>query len=234
MFERYTDRARRAVTLAQEEAQLLKQNWIGTEHLLLGLMSEGQGTAWQALDRLGFSLEDARNAVREITGEGSDEPRGHIPFTSRSKKVLERSLRESLMLGHNYIGTEHILLGIVREGEDDDVDVAAQVLRRFCSLAHIRQAVLALLSGAYEASVSSVSAKPVLPHADIKQTQTPLYSVRCHDCGEAIQSALGLPFGDVRRAEKANEEHLCTPRRLRLMEERLAALEAPAEVEQSA
>jgi len=124
MFERFTDRARRVVVLAQEEARLLNHNYIGTEHILLGLIHEGEGVAAKALESLGISLEAVRNQVEEIIGQGGTSPSGHIPFTPRAKKVLELSLREALQLGHNYIGTEHILLGLIREGEG----VAAQVL----------------------------------------------------------------------------------------------------------
>jgi ATP-dependent Clp protease ATP-binding subunit ClpC len=124
MFERFTDRARRVVVLAQDEARRLDHDYIGTEHLLLGLLHEGQGVAAQALDGLGVDLAEVRRRVGEIIGRGQHAPSGHIPFTPRSKKVLELSLREALDLGHDYIGTEHILLGIVREGQG----VAAQVL----------------------------------------------------------------------------------------------------------
>jgi ATP-dependent Clp protease ATP-binding subunit ClpC len=124
MFERFTDRARRVVVLAQDEARLLDHNYIGTEHLLLGLLQEGHGVAAQALDGLGVSLAEVRRQVEEIIGRGSGHQPGHLPFTPRAKKVLELSFREALKLGHDYIGTEHILLGIVREGEG----VAAQVI----------------------------------------------------------------------------------------------------------
>ena len=124
MFERFTDRARRVVVLAQEEARLLNHNYIGTEHILLGLIHEGEGVAAKALESLGISLEGVRGQVEELIGQGGSSPSGHIPFTPRAKKVLELSLREALQLGHNYIGTEHILLGLIREGEG----VAAQVL----------------------------------------------------------------------------------------------------------
>ena len=126
MFERFTDRARRVVVLAQEEARMLSHNYIGTEHILLGLIHEGDGIAAKALESLGVSLEAVRAQVEEIIGQGQQAPSGHIPFTPRAKKVLELSLREALQLGHNYIGTEHILLGLIREGEG----VAAQVLHQ--------------------------------------------------------------------------------------------------------
>ena len=111
MFERFTDRARRVVVLAQEEARMLNHNYIGTEHILLGLIHEGEGVAAKSLESLGISLEGVRSQVEEIIGQGQQAPSGHIPFTPRAKKVLELSLREALQLGHNYIGTEHILLG---------------------------------------------------------------------------------------------------------------------------
>jgi ATP-dependent Clp protease ATP-binding subunit ClpC len=126
MFERFTDQARRVVVLAQEEARMLGHNYIGTEHLLLGLLAEGEGTAARALRSMEISLEVARVQVAEIIGEGTGQPTGHIPFTPRTKKVLELSLREAQRLGDSYIGTEHILLGLAREGEG----VGAQVLER--------------------------------------------------------------------------------------------------------
>jgi ATP-dependent Clp protease ATP-binding subunit ClpC len=144
MFERFTDRARRVVVLAQEEARMLNHNYIGTEHILLGLIHEGEGVAAKALESLGISLEAVRQQVEEIIGQGQQAPSGHIPFTPRAKKVLELSLREALQLGHNYIGTEHILLGLIREGEG----VAAQVLVKLgADLNRVRQQVIQLLSG---------------------------------------------------------------------------------------
>ena len=117
MFERFTDRARRVVVLAQEEARLLNHNYIGTEHILLGLIHEGEGVAAKALESLGISLEAVRAQVEEIIGHGGQAPSGHIPFTPRAKKVLELSLREALRLKHRSIGTEHVLLGLIREGQ---------------------------------------------------------------------------------------------------------------------
>src|SRR5437016_560713 len=144
MFERFTDRARRVVVLAQEEARMLNHNYIGTEHILLGLIHEGEGVAAKALESLGISQEAVRQQVEEIIGQGQQAPSGHIPFTPRAKKVLELSLREALQLGHNYIGTEHILLGLIREGEG----VAAQVLVKLgADLNRVRQQVIQLLSG---------------------------------------------------------------------------------------
>ncbi|MCH8627656.1 ATP-dependent Clp protease ATP-binding subunit [Arsenicicoccus piscis] len=144
MFERFTDRARRVVVLAQEEARMLNHNYIGTEHILLGLIHEGEGVAAKALESLGISLDAVREQVQDIIGQGQQAPSGHIPFTPRAKKVLELSLREALQLGHSYIGTEHILLGLIREGEG----VAAQVLVKLgADLPRVRQQVIQLLSG---------------------------------------------------------------------------------------
>jgi ATP-dependent Clp protease ATP-binding subunit ClpC len=155
MFERFTDRARRVVVLAQEEARMLNHNYIGTEHILLGLIHEGEGVAAKALESLGISLEGVREQVEEIIGQGQTAPAGHIPFTPRAKKVLELSLREALQLGHNYIGTEHILLGLIREGEG----VAAQVLQKLgADLNRVRQQVIQLLSG-YSSDPSQASPK---------------------------------------------------------------------------
>ena len=156
MFERFTDRARRVVVLAQEEARMLNHNYIGTEHILLGLIHEGEGVAAKALESLGISLEGVRAQVEEIIGQGQQAPSGHIPFTPRAKKVLELSLREALQLGHNYIGTEHILLGLIREGEG----VAAQVLVKLgADLNRVRQSVIQLLSG-YQGKEAVASGGP--------------------------------------------------------------------------
>src|SRR5659263_176607 len=156
MFERFTDRARRVVVLAQEEARMLNHNYIGTEHILLGLIHEGEGVAAKALESLGISLEGVRSQVEEIIGQGQSAPSGHIPFTPRAKKVLELSLREALQLGHNYIGTEHILLGLIREGEG----VAAQVLIKLgADLNRVRQQVIQLLS-AYQGKEAATAGGP--------------------------------------------------------------------------
>jgi ATP-dependent Clp protease ATP-binding subunit ClpA len=165
MFERFTDRARATVVLAQEEARLLRHNYIGTEHILLGLIHEGEGIAARALEALGVSLESVRQRITEIIGEGEDSPSGHIPFTPRAKKVLELSLREALQLKHNYIGTEHILLGLVREGEG----VAAQVLVNLgADLGRVRQEVTRQLAGAAEAGGEEMLAahRPRTPAAE--------------------------------------------------------------------
>jgi ATP-dependent Clp protease ATP-binding subunit ClpC len=156
MFERFTTRARRVVVLSQEEATRLNHNYIGTEHILLGLLGEQGGLAAQALTGLGMSLEGARQAVTELIGMGSTEPTGRIPFTPRAKKVLELGLREALQLNHDYIGTEHLLLGIVTQGEragQDEEGVAVKVLRRHAELPAVRTAVLNLLPPAAPESV---------------------------------------------------------------------------------
>ena len=144
MFERFTDRARRVVVLAQEQARLLNHDFIGTEHILLGLVDEGEGVAAQALEGLGIRLEAVRTQVEETVGRGESTPSGHIAFTPRSKKVLELSLREALQLAHNYIGTEHLLLGLIREQDG----VAATVLVEMgADLSTVRQRVLQILAG---------------------------------------------------------------------------------------
>ncbi len=142
MFERFTDRARRVVVLAQEEARMLNHSHIGTEHILLGLIHEGEGVAAKALRELGISLEAARQQVEQMIGPGQQPPSGHIPFTPRAKKVLELALRETSDLGHNYVGTEHILLGLVREGEGVAVEVLAAL---GADRVRVRQQVVQLL-----------------------------------------------------------------------------------------
>jgi ATP-dependent Clp protease ATP-binding subunit ClpA len=141
MFERFTDRARNVVVLAQEEARMLNHNYIGTEHILLGLIHETRGLGAKALEAAGIGLEPARQRVAEIIGPGQQAPSGNIPFTPRAKKILELSLREALQLSHNYIGTEHILLGLIREGDG----VAVHVLTGLgADLNRLRQQVLQL------------------------------------------------------------------------------------------
>jgi ATP-dependent Clp protease ATP-binding subunit ClpC len=163
MFERFTDRARRVVVLAQEEARMLNHNYIGTEHILLGLIHEGEGVAAKALESLGISLDAVRQQVEEIIGQGQQAPSGHIPFTPRAKKVLELSLREALQLGHNYIGTEHILLGLIREGEG----VAAQVLVKLgADLNKVRQQVIQLLNG-YQSKEPAGTASEATPSTSL-------------------------------------------------------------------
>jgi ATP-dependent Clp protease ATP-binding subunit ClpC len=143
MFQKFTDRARRVVVLAQEEARMLDHGYIGTEHLLLGLIREGDGVAARVLESLGISLPAARQEVEQIIGPGQQPPAGHIPFTPRAKKVLELSLREALQLGHHHVGTEHLLLGLIREGDG----VAAQVMVKLgADLNRVRQQVIAELA----------------------------------------------------------------------------------------
>ena len=156
MFDRFTDRARRVIVLAQDEARMLNHNYIGTEHLLLGLIHEGEGVAAKALESLGVSLEAVRDQVEEIIGQGQQAPTGHIPFTPRAKKVLEYSMREALQINHPYIGTEHILLGLIREGEG----VAAQVLIKLgADLNRVRSTVLQMLSG-YQGKEAATAGAP--------------------------------------------------------------------------
>ena len=164
MFERFTDRARRVVVLAQEEARMLNHNYIGTEHILLGLIHEGEGVAAKALESLGISLDAVRQQVEEIIGQGQQAPSGHIPFTPRAKKVLELSLREALQLGHDYIGTEHLLLGLIREGDG----VAAQVLIRLgADLNRVRQQIIALLYQSKESRLARRSAEEGAPLPEV-------------------------------------------------------------------
>jgi ATP-dependent Clp protease ATP-binding subunit ClpC len=176
MFERFTDRGRRVVVLAQEEARLLNHIYIDTEHLLLGLIHEGEGVAAQVLAELSISLEAVRAQVEEIIGQGERAPTGHIPFTPRAKKVLELSLREALQLGHNYIGTEHILLGLIREGEG----VAAQVLVKLGGdLWRVRQQVIQVLSGSagMEAGARTRLVPMTVPD-DLREAEEQLTQVR--------------------------------------------------------
>ena len=157
MLERFTGPARRVVVLAQEEARVHGHDCIGTGHILFGLIHEGEGAAARALESLGISLEVVRQQVEEIIGRGQQAPSGHIPFTPRAKKVLELSLREALQLSHNYIGTEHILLGLIREGEG----VAAKVLLRLgADLNRVREQVIQLVQGYHGQESSSAGAGP--------------------------------------------------------------------------
>ncbi len=169
MFERFTDRARRVVVLAQEEARLLNHNFIGTEHLLLGLLREPEGVAARALTALDISLDVVRSKVEEIIGVGhSSSATGHIPFTPRAKKVLEIALREALGLGHNHIGTEHLLLGLVREGEG----VAAQVLVGLgAELQTVRKTVVLLAAGSSEETISDAPVAGRPPDEAIRSLQ---------------------------------------------------------------
>jgi ATP-dependent Clp protease ATP-binding subunit ClpC len=191
VFERFTDRARRAVVLAQEEARMLNHDYIGTEHLLLGLASERDGVAGKALVSLDISIEAIRRQVEEIVGQGRAAPTGHIPFTPRSKKVLELSLREALQLGHNYIGTEHILLGLIREGEG----VATQVLVKLgANLSRVRETVIQLISGWTEAAASSggeeigVFTETVAEMVEVVADDAPT----CPNCFGALDETLAI------------------------------------------
>jgi ATP-dependent Clp protease ATP-binding subunit ClpC len=199
MFERFTDRARRVVVLAQEEARMLRHDYIGTEHILLGLVREGGGVAAQALESINISLEDVRRQVEEIIGLGQGVPTGHIPFTPRAKKVLEYSLREALQLGHTYIGTEHILLGLVRESEG----VAAQVLVRYgANLDQVRHTVIELLSGYAVGQSAAVGAGAVEEvEAVLAWSASSESSPTCPNCRSSLAetlaaSTLELKVGD--------------------------------------
>ena len=208
MFERFTDRARRVLVLAQEEARLLEHNFIGTEHLLLGLISEGEGVAAKALENLGIALQAVRSKVKETIGPASGELTGPPPFTPRAKKVLELSLREALPLGHNYIGTEHMLLGLAREGEG----VAAQVLEDLgADLSEVRAAVMGMLSGyagklSPEARAAGSEPAPRCPSCSIGLAENTAYRfvnasneeggdpvrimfLHCAGCGTALGTA---------------------------------------------
>jgi prophage maintenance system killer protein len=196
MFQRFTDRARRAVHLAQEEARLLRHNYVGTEHLLLGLLYEGEGIAAQALGSLGISLEAVRSQVEEIIGRGPTTPTGHIPFTPRAKKVLELSLREALQLGHNYIGTEHLLLGLLREGEG----VAAQVLASFhADHARLREQVLRLVTDDCEEPGAPTQLVRLTLPADLIEAAERLAEVR-------QQKQAAFDTGDLDRAAALRDQ----------------------------
>jgi len=193
MFERFTDRARRVVVLAQEEARMLNHNYIGTEHILLGLIHEGEGVAAKALESLGISLEAARQQVEEIIGQGQQAPSGHIPFTPRAKRILELSLREALQLGHNYIGTEHILLGIVCEGEG----VAAQVLVRLGADSNrVRRQVIELSSSTgLEATLMEARASRIASPWRLTDVMDHLRSIEQRLA--AIERHLGVTAGEA-------------------------------------
>jgi ATP-dependent Clp protease ATP-binding subunit ClpA len=204
MFERFTDRARRVVVLAQEEARHLNHDYIGTEHILLGLIHEGEGVAAKALESLDISLQAVRTEVEERIGHGTEAPTGHIPFTPRAKKALELSLRETLALGHNYIGTEHILLGLIQEGKG----VAAQVLVKLgADLARVRQQVIALLSG-YAGGVATAEqvgervrlVRMTVPD-DLREAEEQLAQVR-QEKQQAIDASAFEKAAALRDAEK--------------------------------
>ena len=202
VFERFTDRARRVVVYAQEEARMLNHDYIGTEHILLGLIHEGEGVSALAFERLGISQSAARKRIEEIIGLGQQAPKGHIPFTPRAKKVLELALREALQLGHTYIGTEHILLGLIREGQG----VAAQVLQQLgADFNRVRETVIELLSSyTATAEVRRVAGEgqmvkltsEVLGASEPPRDPVPL----CPSCSAAIEETL-----DVRELETTIE-----------------------------
>jgi ATP-dependent Clp protease ATP-binding subunit ClpA len=182
MFERFTDRARRVVVLAQQEAGRLDHGYIGTEHILLGLVADGEGAAAHALASLDVSLTAVREHVEELVGRGREAPTGHVPFTERAKKVLERSLREALQLGHNYIGTEHILLGLVHDRES----VASQVLvRSGADLNQVRERVLELVAGESAGGAADMRVPGAAPEVVTARAAT---SVRTF--GSAVGSAV--------------------------------------------
>ena len=223
VFERFTDRARRVVVLAQEEARLLNHAYIGTEHLLLGLVSEGEGVAARALAALNITPEAARNEVKLIVGGGSEAPpQGYIPFTPRAKKALELSLRNALGLGHSFIGTEHILLGLVQEGSEAGAGAAARVLHALGAEPDaIRQQVMALISvpgpgGAWSRTASSSQdppTGPLCPQCRALTTETantaaltipgpegvllPFVAVYCGMCGATYTLLPGSPAAET-------------------------------------
>jgi ATP-dependent Clp protease ATP-binding subunit ClpC len=177
MFERFTERARQVVVLAQDEARTLKHNYIGTEHILLGLLREEEGLAARVLDTLDITVEEVRAQVARIVGQGDEVTTGQIPFTPRAKKVLELALREALSLGHNYIGTEHILLGLVRENEG----VAARILLDFDADAEkIRNEIIRMLSGPGRRT----AARTAPMHASLPAQLI----VACPDCATPIET----------------------------------------------
>jgi ATP-dependent Clp protease ATP-binding subunit ClpC len=196
VFERFTDRGRRVVVLAQEEARMLNHNYIGTEHILLGLIHEGEGVAANALESLNVSLEAARHQVEEIIGQGQAAPTGHIPFTPRAKKVLELSFREALQLGHDYIGTEHILLGLIREGEG----VAAQVLQQLgAHLNRVRQTVIQLLSG------YTGLGEGVLTGSEVAGWHPTRSGPRCPSCSRPLEGELRYQELDATRLGESED-----------------------------
>jgi len=201
MFERFTDRGRRVVVLAQEEARMLDHNYLGTEHLLLGLLRESGGVAAKALQSLGIGLEAVRHQVVEIIGEGHQAPSGHIPFTPRVKKVLELSLREAQLLGHGYVSTGHLLLGLLREGDG----VAVQVLVRLdANLNLVRQQVIGLLHGSGQQETDEGLGHGRRP------------SIRVYDAAalaqiDALTSELGRANAELDRLRAVLREHGINP-----------------------
>jgi Clp amino terminal domain, pathogenicity island component len=220
MFERFTDRARRVVVLAQEEARLLDHNYIGTEHILLGLIHEGEGLAAQVLVSMDISLATVRAEVEEIIGHGGQAPSGHIPFTPRSKKVLEMSLREALQLGHNYIGTEHILLGLIREGEG----VAAQILTKLgADLSRVRQAVVQQLSG-YQGEYAEYHAEPRVPRPQIRPVRCGFCNVPSPVCGTLYTGVSGALICESCIAAASPPPEPAEPQQIRRWRSRLQGM----------
>ena len=209
MFTRFTDRARRVVVLAQDEARELGHSFAGTEHLLLGLLAEGEGIAALALESLGISLEEARDRVEEIAGRGQDAPAGHIPFTPPAKQVLERALREAMQLGHHYIGTEHLLLSLIAEGDD----ITAQVLAgQGAHYALVQERVVALLTGRYEQADPKTRLVRLPVPADLADATEQLRQVQrqktaAFEAGD-LEGAASLRAREKQlRAEKLRLEH---------------------------
>jgi ATP-dependent Clp protease ATP-binding subunit ClpC len=207
MFERFTSSARRVLVLAQEEARLLNHNFMGTEHLLLGLLHEGDGVAAQALERSGITLEGARSEVEATIGVAADLPGGSPPFTPRAKKVLELSLRESMQMGQGHIGTEHLLLGLIREGEG----VASTVILSLgVGLGELRQEVIDLMSetGNDEPGIQEPRPReepPQCPRCGAGLAEEGRYrvlDVRHHD-SEAGEPTLSIPVIFCNRCSRA-------------------------------
>jgi predicted DNA-binding transcriptional regulator AlpA len=232
LFSKFTDRARHSIVKAQEEARLLKHNYIGTEHLLLGLLAIEEGLAFEALTAMGVSLEDGRSGVRTMIGEGSDSPQGHIPFTPRAKKVLELSLREALHFQHNYIGTEHVLLALIREKDG----VAWQILERHdIKQTHARSAVIEAMGGGLKLGRVAVTMSTTTDEPDDS-------AEACSFCGkrrENVQKLVAGPgvsiceecvalAGDIVASQAADLAMPFTDRLARI-EERLKKLEDPPE-----
>jgi ATP-dependent Clp protease ATP-binding subunit ClpC len=224
MFERFTDQARRVVVLAQEEARHLNHNYIGTEHLLLGLLHEGEGVAAEALKSLGISLEAVRAQVQETVGQGVDAPTGHIPFTPRAKKVMELSLREALQLGHNYIGTEHLLLGLIRQPEG----VAAQVLAAVdADAARVREQVVWLLTGEGEQAGPRARLVRMTVPEDLRELDEQVFQVR-------RQKQAAIEAGDLDGAEALRDrERQLLADRARREGEWMADMDVEAVIEEN-
>jgi len=202
MFERFTDRARRVVVLAQEQARMLNHNYIGTEHILLGLIHEGEGVAAQSLASMDIDLATVRENIQDIIGQGESAAMGHIPFTPRAKKVLELSLREALQLGHNYIGTEHILLGLVAEGEG----VAAQVLVKMgATLGTVRSEVLKLLQGYVGAEAVQVAGGGQVEAMGSPPSVEPRTWPLCPRCRRPLEETVGYRVLDVTAADEEGD-----------------------------